>query len=141
MSRIATFILTAALLLGADISWTKVKDLKSRSELRIYKKGAREPINATFDDANDERIIVVIKNEQTAIPKADIDRIDARPAKTPRKLNVDSATKQTDPDPTQHRPSGAAVPGTSSSSSVSMGGESRPDFETIYRRPEGAPKN
>lgn len=40
-------------LLGADSSWTKVKELKSRAELRIYKKGAHEPINATFDDAND----------------------------------------------------------------------------------------
>lgn len=141
MSRITTFILTAALVLGADVSWTKVKALQSRGELRICKKGAREPINATFDDANDERIIVVVKNEQVAIPKANIDRIDARPAKTTRKLNVESATKQTDPDSTPHRPAGADVPGTSSSSNVSFGGESRPDFQTIYRRADGAAKN
>jgi hypothetical protein len=54
-----------------------VKELKSRAELRIYKKGAREPINATFDDATDDRLIVVVKNEQVAIPKEDIDRLDA----------------------------------------------------------------
>src|ERR1700751_2278786 len=86
MSRIATFFLLAALLMSADTSWTRVKDLKSRSELRVYKKAAREPMNATFEDANDERIIVVVKNEEIAIPKEDIDRIDARPVKTPRKL-------------------------------------------------------
>ena len=134
MYRIATFILTAALLLGADVSWTRVKDLKSRSELRVYKKGVREPMNATFEDANDERIIVVVKNQEIAIPKEDIDRIDARPVKTPRKITVDSTTKQTDPDPVPHPNPSAPVPGTSSSSNVSVGGESRPNFETIYRR-------
>ena len=141
MSRIATFFVLAALLMGADTSWTRVKDLKSRSELRVYKKGAREPINATFEDANDERLIVVVKNEETAIPKSDIDRIDARPVKTPRKLAVDSTTKQTDPDPVPHPNPSPSVPGTSSSSNVSLGGESRPNFETIYRRSDAAAKN
>jgi hypothetical protein len=140
VSRLATFILVAALLLGADSSWTRVKDLKGRSELRVYKKGAREPINATFEDANDDRIIVVVRNEEVAIPKADIDRIDARPMKAPRKLTVDSTTKQTDPDPVPHPNPTAPVPGASSSSTISVG-DSRPNFETIYRRPEGAAKN
>src|ERR1700734_2058170 len=88
MTRIVTFLLAAAVLLGADTSWTRVKELKSRAELRVYKKGAREPINATYDDANDERLIVVVKNEQVAIPKEDIDRLDARPIATPRKVTV-----------------------------------------------------
>ena len=99
MRKIATFMLAAAVLLGADSSWTRVKELKSRAELRIYKKGAREPINATFDEANDDRLIVVVKNEQVAIPKEDIDRLDARAAVTPRKINVEKAEKVTDPDP------------------------------------------
>jgi hypothetical protein len=140
MSRIASFLFAAALLLGADESWMRVKDLKSHSELRIYKKGAREPVIATFDEANDERILVVLKNSQVAIPKDDIDRIEARPAKSPRKVNVDSTVKQTDPDLTPHPNPGIPVPGTSSSSSVSLGGDSRPGFENIYRRPDGPSK-
>ena len=139
MSRIGAFLFVAALLLGAD-NWTKVQDLKSHSELRVYKKGVREPINATFDEANEERIVVVVKNRQIAIPKEEIDRIDARPAKTPRKVNVDSTVTQTDPDLRPHPNPGIPVPGTSSSSNVSFGGGDRPGFETIYRRPEGPPK-
>ena len=34
-----------------------------------------------MDEANDERLVVVIKNEEQAIPKDDIDRIDFRPAR------------------------------------------------------------
>jgi hypothetical protein len=133
MPKITTLILAAAVLLGADGSWTRVKDLKSRAELRIYKKGTREPISATFNDANDDRLIVVVKNEQIAIPKEDIDRLDARPAAAPRKLNVDKTEKVTDPDPVPSPRSGPPKPGESTSSNVSFGG-SKPDFETIYRR-------
>jgi hypothetical protein len=140
MSRIAIFIFAAATLLAADNPWAKVKDLKSRSELRIYKKGAREPLIATLDEANDERVIVVAKNEQIAIPKEDIDRIDARPAATPRKLNVERTEKQTPPDPVPNPRSGPALPGTSTSSNVSLGGN-KPDFETVYRRPAQPAKN
>jgi hypothetical protein len=55
MSRIATFLFVAALLHGADDSWKRVQDLKSHSELRVYKKGVSDPVNATFADANEER--------------------------------------------------------------------------------------
>jgi len=140
MSRIVTLMLVAALLLGADSSWERVKALNSRSELRIYKKGAREPMNATFDEANDERIVVVVKNDQVAIPRGEIDRIDARPVKAPRKVNIESTVKQTDPDPTPSPNSGPSAPGTSSSSTVSLGSGSRPDFEVIYRRADGSQK-
>jgi hypothetical protein len=140
MSRIAIFFLAAALLAGADTSWTRVKDLKSRSELRVYKKGAREPLNATLDEANDERIVVVVKNQQMAIPKEDIDRIDARPMTPPRKLNVESTAKEIPPDPTPQRPGTTAVPGTSYSSNISSAGN-KPNFETIYRRSDTPQKN
>jgi hypothetical protein len=141
MSRIAAFFFAASVLLGADNPWTKVQDLKSHSELRIYQKGASEPLNATFDEANEERIVVVVKNKQIAIPRGDIDRIDARPGKTPRKVTVNSTTKETEPDLTPHPNPSIPVPGTSSSSSVSFGGDGKPAFETIYRRPAGLPKN
>ena len=145
MSKIATFLLAAAVLVAtvlvaADTSWTRVKELKSRAELRIYKKGAREPINATFDDANDDRLIVVVKNEQVAIPKEDIDRLDARPAATPRKVSVQKTEKVTDPDPVPSPRAQAPIPGESTSSNVSFGG-SKPDFETIYRRAPAPAKN
>jgi hypothetical protein len=139
MSKIAIFMLAAAVLLAADTSWTRVKELKDRTELRIYKKGAREPVNATFDEANDERILVVVKNEQVAIPKEDIDRLDARGAAAPRKLNVEKTEKVTDPDPVPSPKAGPAIPRDSYGSNVSFGG-SKPDFETIYRRSSAAAK-
>ena len=133
MSRIVSFLFVAALLFAADTSWTKVKDLKGHAELRIYKKGVSQPVNATFDDANDERIIVVVKNEQTSIRKEDIDRIDARPVSGPRKATVQKTQTRSDPDYTPGRPfSGPPLPQTSESSNVSFG--NKPDFETIYRR-------
>jgi hypothetical protein len=48
--------------------------------------------------------------------------------------------KQTPPDPTPPvgMGHGASVPGTNYSSGVSIG--SKPDYETVYRRPAGAPK-
>ena len=139
MSRIATFILMATVLLGAETSWTRVKDLKGRNEVRIYKKGIREPINATFDEASDERVIVVVKNKEVAIPKEDIDRIDARPVKGPRKMNVESTAKETPPDYTPRPVGGPPVPGTSASSNVNFG-SGQSEFETIYRRSDAASK-
>ena len=136
---LVAFSVTCAIAFAADNPWTRVKDLKSRSELRIYKTGAREPIAATFADATDERLIVVVKNEQLAIERKDIDRIDARTAATNRKLNVDSTAKDVDPDLKPHPYAGAAVPSTSYSSKLSVA--SKPGFEEIYRRPSGSPKN
>jgi hypothetical protein len=39
----------------------------------------RSPVMAQMDEANEERILVVVKNEQVSIPKEQIDRVDARP--------------------------------------------------------------
>jgi len=63
----------------ADDPWAKVKAIKSGNELRVYKKGSTQPLLVKMDDATDERLLVVNKNEQTSIAKEDIDRIDARP--------------------------------------------------------------
>jgi hypothetical protein len=141
MTRLAFLLLTAAALLGADNPWTKVQELKSGSELRIYKKGSMQPVIATFDEANEERVIIVVKNVQTAVPKEDIERIDARPAaQKTRKINSESTAKTTNPDYTDTGSHSVPVPGTSYSSSVGMSGSPRPDFETIYRRPMAGPK-
>jgi hypothetical protein len=64
---------------GADQAWTKVRALKSGTELRIYRRGEHRPLPAKLDEATDENLIIVLKNEQEAIPKDEIDRLDYRP--------------------------------------------------------------
>jgi hypothetical protein len=127
---------------GAEDPWTKVRAVKSGSELRILKREAKQPLMATFDEATDERLVVVVKNEQVSIPKEDIDRIDARP-KTGRPVTRESKVTNSapgNPSATDQRP-GGGPPGPSQSvaSGVSFG--SKPDFETVYRRPPTAPKH
>ena len=135
MPRFVMLTLAALTAFAADNPWDKVRELKSGAELRIIKKGARQPILATMDEANDDRLIVVIKNEQQAIQKDDIDRIDFRPA-TKSKIAKETRTTQTDT--TQTTPVGpqprGSQPGPSTSTTTSFGGASKPDFETIYRR-------
>lgn len=120
---------------AADNSWDKVRDLRTGTELRIYKKGAHQPVLGSMDEANDERLIAVVKNEQVAIQKDDIDRIDYRPAS---KSRVTKETRTTQSDSTQTTPVGPVPQGTrggpSTSTSTSFGSGSKPDFETIYRR-------
>lgn len=120
---------------AADNPWNKVRELKTGTELRILKKGAKQPVLGTMDEANDERIIVVIKNEEQAIQKDDIDRIDFRPA---TKSRVSKETRTTESDSTQTTSVGpqprGSQPGPSTSTTTSFGGAPKPDFETIYRR-------
>src|SRR5262245_6661953 len=52
-----------------------VKNLKTGSDLRIYRKGAMEPIVAKSVDVTEQKLIVVIKKSETAIGKMDIQRI------------------------------------------------------------------
>jgi hypothetical protein len=142
MRRIALLLLSALILFAADNPWTKVKQLPDRSELRIYQRGAKNPLNATLADANDDGIVVVVaKNKQLTIAKDDIDRIDARPAPEKKKPTVTQTQTSSDPDytPQAHPDTGPALPGTSSSSGVSFGG-SKEDFRTVYIRPPAAPK-
>jgi hypothetical protein len=140
MIRPLLFLLGAAMAFAAaEESWTKVKDLKSGTEIRIVKRGAAKPIEGKLDEARDDAVVIVLKNEQVSIPKDEIDRLDYRPKAGSRIVKTGDA-KQTDPDPTppvgmNHGP---AVPGTNYSSGLSIG--SKPDYETLYRRPVGAPK-
>jgi hypothetical protein len=135
MARFVLLVLAAFTALAADNPWDKVRELKTGTELRILKKGSRQPILATMDEANDERLVVVIKNEQLAIQKDDIDRIDFRPA-TKSKIAKETRTTQTDA--AQTATAGAQPPGTqsgpSTSTSTSFSGAPKPDFQTIYRR-------
>jgi hypothetical protein len=143
MNRIfASMCIAGALAIAAEDPWTKVRAIKSGSELRIYKHEAKQPLVATFDEATDERVVVVMKNEQVSIAKEDIERIDAR-AKTGRPITRETKTTTSapgNPSPTDQRP-GGGPPGPSGSSSSSLTFGSKPDFETVYRRPPvAAPK-
>ncbi len=139
MRILAVSILIALAAFGADDAWTKVRDLHSGTELRIYKKDAKQPLNVKMGDSTEDSLIVVVKNEEVAIPKDQIDRIDYRPPKGSR---VTTQNKTETTDPAAEAPigpnRGARVPGTSSSSDAIFG--NKPDFQTIYRRTSAAPK-
>ena len=134
MRRAIPLAITAFLALHAADTWSKVRDIKSGIELRILKVGSKQPILAFMDEANEERIIVVVKNEQVSIPKDDIEQLDARPHKGGRKVVSKSETKVEDPKPpTAPVPSGPQRPTVSSGGGLSF--EGKPGFETVYRRP------
>jgi hypothetical protein len=141
MRKMLFSLCLALALFGADDPWAKVKELKSGTELRVYKKGSAQPLNVKLGDLTDENLIVINKNEESAIARDAIDRIDARPNVKPR-LTTESKTSTTNttgdpkaiiPSPTPH--SGAAT--TETSGNVAVG--SRGDFEMVYRRPTGGP--
>ena len=130
------FLIAAAMAtaFAADDPWTKVKELKSGTEIRIYKRGVTAPLVGKVDEVRDDSIAVVLKNEQVSIDKEMIDRLDARPSHAGRKMASETKTKAENPDskPPLGMNHGAPVPGSSSSTSVSFG--SKPDFENVYRR-------
>lgn len=144
MLRIVLLIFAGVMAMAADDPWAKVKDLKSGSELKIWKRGVSQPIDAIYDDLSEEKLLVVVKNEQVAIAKDGIDRIDARPSTKKEKPKVESSVKRE-----INQPSAVAAPPrdqksrsmpgdtTSASTSVSWG---KPGYETVYRRePVGPP--
>src|SRR5258708_23144736 len=121
---------------GADNPWTKVKELKTGTELRIFKIGAKQPILAAMDEATDDRLVVVVKKEQTAIEKDQIEQIDYRPPKTTSRVTSETRTTNDPPGqtagPAPRGSSGGGGPSASTSNSVNFG--SKPGFEKIYRR-------
>ena len=135
MWRRLSALFVAASLCGADDPWKKVQEIPSGAEVRIFKKVSRTPILAKMDEVNQERIVVVVKNEQTAIPKEEIDRVDARPVQKGSRVVRESTVQTNQPDKEAGRPGaskGAPGPSQSVSSGVSIGG--KPDFVTVYRR-------
>lgn len=137
MARFFLLLLSAVTLFAADDPWTKVKGLKSGTELQVYRVGAVKPIEAKFDEARDDTLVVVVKNEQRAIPKSEIERIDYRPGG--RTITKETKRTNTQPDATppagmNHGPN---IPGDGWSSGVTV---TKPGFETIYRRRSPAPK-
>lgn len=132
-----SFVLGADSGIRQDDQWAAVKKLKSGTEIRVFKIGAAQPVLAKAGDATDDKLIIVVKNAQTAIDRNAIDRIDARPAAGKRATVTSTATSN---EPTAQavdgvRPENYPKPGSSYSSGISMG--SKPDFETIYKRRAG----
>lgn len=133
--RFSLGFLCAVAAFAAGDEWQKVQDLKSGSEIRIYRKGERQPLSAVFSEASAERVVVIVKNAQSAIAKDDIDRLDARPSgKSAPRVTSQTTTKNTDPDYTIPPTNGVPVPGSSSSTSYNVG-SSKPAFATVYVRP------
>jgi hypothetical protein len=129
MRKLALFLCAALLAFAADDPWAKVKELKTGAELRVFKKGAAQPLLVQMDELTDDNLVVIAKNQQTAIPRDQIERVDYRPSGKSR-VTKETTSKSDDA-------VGATRPTTTTSSNVSFG--SKPDFETIYRRPTGAP--
>jgi hypothetical protein len=121
---------------AVDKPWDKVEALKSGTELRIYKKGGGAPILAVMDEATDDQLLVVVKNEQVAIDRDNIDRVDARPVRAGGRVTKETRTT-TDTGPTSvgPQPQGTRASGAGDGTNTSYSVGSRPDFETVYRRP------
>lgn len=133
------------LVLAADDPWDKVRAVPSGTEVRIFKTGVNTPVIAKMDELTDESLVVVVKDTQTAIPKAQIERIDARPPQKGSRIVRETRTTKGDGGPgTQGQPmalgktAASAAPTSSSSSSLSVGG--KPGFEPVYRRTTASPK-
>jgi hypothetical protein len=124
MRSILLLLAAASLTFGADTKtddpWAKVKELKSGSEIRVYKVGVAQPIAAKSGDVTDDRVIVIIKNEETGIRKKEIERIEYHPART-KPVKSETRTQTQD----------ANGPSDSFSSNLSWG---RDGWQTVYQR-------
>src|SRR3974390_1592399 len=141
MSRFAVLLLAVTAAFAADDPWTKVKELKRGTDIRVIKKGSVTPVLGKFADASDENLILVVKNEEVAIARDLIDRLDYRPAQ-PRVVR-ETKTKVDDsgipPEPKAGMNGAGVGPGYSSGGTLSFQGKG--DFELLYKRPTPPPKN
>ena len=134
--REAIVLLAAALAASAaGDPWAKVLELKSGAEIRILKKGSKTPLVGRFDEADAGRVVLVVKTEQMAVAKEDIDRLEARPAGGRVKQHATAKTE----DPKFDKPPAGPPPVPRQTQTYNSGLTvgSKPDFETIYRRPPG----
>jgi len=140
MLKLLLTLLITLLAWSAADDWANVRTIRSGTEIRVYKKGSTQPVVAKMDEASDENLLVVVKNEQVAIPREQIERIDARPTGSNARTTKETRTTVDPPNGKAAAPpsqvKGPDGPSTSTSTSVSVG--SKPDFETVYRRRAGA---
>jgi hypothetical protein len=143
MVKTILFLCAAALAYGAADPWAKVKEVKTGAELRVYKRGAIQPLAVKMDELTDENLVVINKNAQLAIPRDQIERIDARPnGRTRTVTNTQTAEQNAATDPRSTIPGPNQPPGavhaqsTTAASGVTW---TKQDFETIYRKTAGTP--
>ena len=144
MLRAFLLLCAAALAFAADDPWAKVKELKTGAELHVFKRGATQFLTVKMDELTEENLVVISKNTQLAIPRDQIDRIDARPNGRARTMtNTQTAEQNAATDPRSTIPGPNQPPGalhaqtTTTSSGVTW---TKQDFETIYRRTAGSKK-
>jgi hypothetical protein len=114
--------------------WIKVRDMSSGNELRVFTKDSKQPMVVKFERATDEALVVIRKDQEVSIDRVDIDRIDARPGNTPRFTRESKNTNSAQPIPGS--PKERAMSGPAGvSTQTSIGITSKPEFETVYRRP------
>jgi hypothetical protein len=143
MLKTILILCASALAFGADDPWAKVKELKTGAELQVFKRGTAQPMTVKMDELTDDNLVVISKNAQTAIPRDEIERIDARSGgrtRTPTEPKTTEKNAATDPRSTIPRPNsppGAMnAPSTEVSSGVTW---NKPGFETVYRRTASMP--
>ena len=128
MLRSFLFLCAALMAFGADDPWAKLKELKTGTELRVYKKSVAQPLLVQMGELTDDNLVVIDKKEQTAIARDLIERVDYRPSGKSRVTKETSTKDVVGPDGRS----------TSTNSGLSIG--PKPDFETVYRRPPSPPK-
>ena len=128
MLKTLLLILAAAAAFGADDPWAKVKDLKTGTDLRVFRKGKPQPLMVQMGELTPDNLVVIQKKTEMAIPREEIEEVDSRPAKSTWTKN-ESTSGTPNPDGTNS---------SSYSSGYSKG--SRGDFEVVYRRPVPPPK-
>ena len=135
MRSVLIVFLTTLAAWAADDPWTKVRELKIGTEVRVLKHGSMQPILGTMDEATDDHLVVVVKNEETAIPRTLIDRLDARPPAPNPRFERESKSEIKDPDAKSMVPytPGGTVPSQSNTTTVYV--HQKPEFETVYRKP------
>jgi hypothetical protein len=117
--------------------WNKVMELATGSELRIYRNGSKKPLEAKMGEASGDKLVILLKNEQTGIDRDEIDRIEWRSGKPSVRREATSST-DTGKVPGSGVPDlpGRTISGPSGSrsSSLTFGGKGK--FEVIYTRPK-----
>lgn len=133
MKTLLLMLLSSLLIFAGDDPWAKVNDLNSGSDVRIYQYGSKQVLTGKFASLSEESVVVVIKNEERAIPRAEIFRIDARPSGLKARVRKETHTQQdvTAKDATRPRPQGSN-PGPSTTTSSGVMFEGKADFQTIY---------
>src|ERR1041385_7608147 len=141
--RVFLFFTVAVLAFAADDPWAKVKEQKTGTELQVYKRGSAKPLTVKMDELTDENLVVIEKKSQVAIPRDQIERIDARSSgRTRTTTDTMTAEKNAATDPRSNIPGPnqppRAVHAPSTTRSRALSWPSQGDA-TIYHRTAGAP--